>query len=105
MLREMKGRKQSDVVVMDFAKAFDNVSHTRLLHKLHMYRIDPETYVKPQRNLIDLQQILANKKYYEISFFCRTVKDWNSLPKTLLAADSLKAFKAWVISIDHHLPY
>ena len=38
-----KDVKQSDVVVMDFTKAFDKVSHTRLLHKLHMYWIDPET--------------------------------------------------------------
>ena len=53
-------------------------------------------YIKLQRNLINLQQILANKKYYEMSFFFRTVKDWNSLTKTLLAADSLKAFKAGI---------
>ena len=38
----MKDRKQNDVVVMDFAKAFNKVSHTRLLHKLHVYGIDPE---------------------------------------------------------------
>ena len=43
MLRGMKDRKQSDVFVIDFAEAFYKVSHTRLLHKLHMYRIDPET--------------------------------------------------------------
>ena len=28
---------------MDFAKTFDKVSHTRLLHKLHMDGIDTET--------------------------------------------------------------
>ena len=39
----MKDRKQSDVVVMDFTKAFDKVSPTRLLHKLDMYGIGPET--------------------------------------------------------------
>ena len=39
----MKDGKQSDVFVMDFAKAFSNVSHTKLLHKLYMYEIDPET--------------------------------------------------------------
>ena len=39
----MKDGKQSDVFVMDFAKAFSKVSHTRLLHKLHMYEIDQET--------------------------------------------------------------
>ena len=40
MLRGMKYGKQSDMVVMDFAKVF-KVWHTRLLHKLHMYGIDP----------------------------------------------------------------
>ena len=39
MLRGMKDGKQSDVVVMGFAKAINKVSHTRLLHKLHMYGI------------------------------------------------------------------
>ena len=43
ILRGMKEGKQSDVVVVDFANAFDKVCHTRLLHKLHMYGIDPET--------------------------------------------------------------
>ena len=31
MLRGMKDAKQSDVFVMDLAKAFDKVSYTRLL--------------------------------------------------------------------------
>ena len=43
MLKRMKDGKQSYVVVMDFAKAFDKVSHTRLLHTLHVYGIDPGT--------------------------------------------------------------
>ena len=33
------------------------------------------------------------------------VQDWNFLPKALLPADSLKAFKAGVVSVEHHLPY
>ena len=32
------------MVVMDFDKVFDKVSDTRLLHKLEMYGIHPETY-------------------------------------------------------------
>ena len=28
---------QNDVVVMDFAKAFDKVAHNRLLYKLSLY--------------------------------------------------------------------
>ena len=30
---------QNDVVVMDFAKAFDKVAHNRLLYKLPSYRV------------------------------------------------------------------
>ena len=43
MLRGMKGRKQRDLVVMDFNKTFDKVSHTKLLCKVHMYELDSET--------------------------------------------------------------
>ena len=71
---------------------------------LNLILIDAIKYVE-LRNLTNLQQIQANKKYYEMSFFPHTVKDWNSLPKTLLAADSLKAFKAGAVSVEHHLPY
>ena len=34
---------QTDVVVMDFAKAFDKVCHTRLLYKLHWYGVWSQT--------------------------------------------------------------
>ena len=33
-LRDMIDEKQSDVIVMDFTKAFNKVSHARRLHKL-----------------------------------------------------------------------
>ena len=72
----------------------------KIVHNLIL--IETIKYVKLQRNLIDLQQILANKKYFEMSFFPRTVKDCNSLSKPLLVIDSLKAFKAGVVSIAHH---
>ena len=52
----------------------------KIVHNLVL--IEAIKYVKLQRNLINLQQILVNKKYYEMSFFPHTVKDWNSLPKT-----------------------
>ena len=32
---------QTNIIVMDFAKAFDKVSHRHLLHKLHYYGINP----------------------------------------------------------------
>ena len=36
--------KQTDLIIMDFAKAFVKVSHRRLLHKLDYYRIRVSTH-------------------------------------------------------------
>ena len=38
------GQKQTDVIVMDFAKAFDKVPHRRLLYKLEYYGIKGSTH-------------------------------------------------------------
>ena len=38
------GHKQTDVIVMDFAKAFDKVPHTRLLYKLDFYGLRGSTH-------------------------------------------------------------
>jgi hypothetical protein len=75
----------------------------KMLHNLVL--VEAIKYVKLQRDLIHLQQILSNRKYYEMSFFPRTITNWNSLPKALLTVDSLDAFKAGVVNSDHHLPY
>ena len=75
----------------------------KIVHNLIL--IEEKKYVKLQRNLINLQLILANKMYYEMSVFPHIFKDRNSLLKTTLAADSLKSFKAGVVSVKHHLPY
>ena len=39
-----RGHKQTDLVIMDFAKAFDKVPHKRLLHKLEYYGIRGSTH-------------------------------------------------------------
>ena len=39
-----RGQKQTDVIIMDFAKAFDNVPHRRLLYKLGYYGIRGSTH-------------------------------------------------------------
>jgi len=40
---KLKGRGQVDVILLDFAKAFDKVPHRRLLHKLQYYGIRGST--------------------------------------------------------------
>ena len=40
-----RGHKQTDLIIMDFAKAFDKVPHRRLLHKLDLLwdkRVNPQ---------------------------------------------------------------
>ena len=39
-----RGHRQTDVIVMDFAKAFDKVPHKRLFHKLDFYGIRGSTH-------------------------------------------------------------
>ena len=39
-----RGHKQTDLITMDFAKAFDMVPHRRLLHKLEYYGIRGSTH-------------------------------------------------------------
>ena len=39
-----QGHKQTDLIIMDFAKAFDKVPHRRLLHKLDHYGIRGSTH-------------------------------------------------------------
>jgi hypothetical protein len=43
VLKTLQDRKQCDTIVMDFSKAFDKVSHSRLLYKLERVGIDPQT--------------------------------------------------------------
>ena len=39
-----RGHRQTDLIIMDFAKAFDKVPHRRLLHKLDYYGIRGSTH-------------------------------------------------------------
>ena len=42
-IQNFEGKTQTDVVVLDFSKAFDVVPHQRLLHKLDHYGIQGTT--------------------------------------------------------------
>ena len=39
-----RDHRQADVIIMDFAKAFDKVPHKRLLYKLHYYVVRGSTH-------------------------------------------------------------
>ena len=43
LVTNMQSGAQTDVIVMDFSKAFDKVSHTKLVDKLHHYGIQGKT--------------------------------------------------------------
>ena len=39
LIRALQNKLQVDMAILDFEKAFDEVAHTRLTHKLHHYGI------------------------------------------------------------------
>ena len=41
--KNMQSRKQTDLILLDFSKAFDKVAHEKLLQKLHLYGIRGDT--------------------------------------------------------------
>ena len=43
ILKNLKNKQQTEVVIMDFAKAFDKVSHKHLIYKLDFYGIRGKT--------------------------------------------------------------
>ena len=51
--------KQTDLIIMDFAKAFDKVPHKRLLYKLHFYGIRQNTLHWIQAFLTDRTQTVV----------------------------------------------
>ena len=51
----MQSRKQTDLVLLDFSKAFDKVAHEKLLQKLHAYGIRGDT-LKWIKDFLDNRQ-------------------------------------------------
>ena len=75
----------------------------KIVHGLVAIPLGP--YLNIQRNMIHLQPIAARTKYYQYSFFPRTVSDWNQLPRDILLAKSLAIFKSRIANVIHDVPY
>ena len=43
VIKNIENSTQTDILIMDFSKAFDKVSHNLLVHKLHHYGIQGKT--------------------------------------------------------------
>jgi hypothetical protein len=50
--RNMEEGDQTDIILLDFAKAFDKVPHDRLLHKMEFYGV--------QQNTLESSMVISN---------------------------------------------
>ncbi len=50
---------QTDVLIMDFSKAFNKVGHNRLIKKLHFYCIQGKTNMWIKKFLMDRKQTVV----------------------------------------------
>ena len=51
--------RQTDVILLDFSKAFDKVSHKKIIHKLHGYGIRGKTLSWIKAFLNDMSQTVV----------------------------------------------
>ena len=56
LLTNMHIGQQTDIIILDFAKAFDKVNHNKLIHKLKAHRVDMLTV-----EWIELEAFLSNR--------------------------------------------
>ena len=56
MMKSFDAKKQTNLVILDFSKAFDTVPHKKLLHKLNNYGIDRKINKWIENFLIQRQQ-------------------------------------------------
>ena len=65
--KNLEEGKHTDVLVMDFAKGFDKVCHSLLLHKLHQYDIQGKTNRCVQEFLSGRSQVVATEGFFSDS--------------------------------------
>ena len=68
VLKNMKDGMQTDVLIMDFSKAFDKVNHNHLLEKLKFYGIHGKTNTWIRDFLSNRRQVVVvdGEKSYEV---------------------------------------
>ena len=54
-----EGERQTDIIILDFAKAFDRVNHSLLVHKLQCYSIRGSTITRIANFLSDRHQAVV----------------------------------------------
>ncbi len=59
ILRSMADGKQTDAIILDFSKAFDKVSHRKLVAKIKFYGVQGRTNTWIQSFLADRSQIVV----------------------------------------------
>ena len=64
LVQNYEGEIQTDLIVLDFSKAFDVVPHQRLLHKLDHYRIRGSTLLRIKKFLTTrLQKVVVDGSF------------------------------------------
>ena len=64
ILANVSGGRETDVIIMDFAKAFDKVLHHRLIQKLERYGITGPVNTWVEKFLTDRKQRMACEGMY-----------------------------------------
>ena len=75
------GQRQPDVIIMDFAKAFDKVPHNRLLYKLDYFRIRRSTHKGISSWLSERSQkvVLDGQASDPVPVLSGVPKDWSKV--------------------------
>ena len=57
---------QTDIIILDFAKAFDKVNHNKLIHKLKAHRVDMLTVLSRVDRSLSQQQITNSRSRWDL---------------------------------------